>query len=66
MNINSKLLCKKQLAEDIDEYGIDFIVGKTYYMSSIAIRGFYITAENGSDIWFENESDVLEYFDIIS
>ena len=65
MNINTKLLCKKQMADDINEHGIDFIVGNTYSISSIGFSEIDIIAEDGSIVWFESESEVLQYFEII-
>lgn len=65
MDINTKLLCKKQMADDINEHGIDFIIGNVYSISSMGIGEIDITAEDGSIVWFESESEVLQYFEII-
>ena len=65
MNINTKLQCKEQLADDIEEHGIDFIVGDIYSITAFDDDGIYITAEDGSDVLFENEAEVLRYFEII-
>ena len=35
MDINTKLLCKKQMADDINEHGIDFIIGNETNNKSI-------------------------------
>ena len=65
MDINTKLLCKKQMADDINEHGIDFIIGNVYSIASMGIGEIDITAEDGSIVWFESESEVLQYFEII-
>lgn len=65
VNIDDKLLCKKQLSDDTDEHKIDFIIDEMYYISAFEDDGIYITAEDGSNIWFESEQEILEYFDIV-
>lgn len=65
MDINTKLLCKKQMSEDTDGHGLDFIVGNVYSIPYMGIGEIDIITEDGSIIWFESESDVLKYFEII-
>lgn len=65
MKSGNRLLCIKQLADDIKEHGIDFVKGETYTVTAVGNGGSYIGAEDGSDVYFESKEDLEIHFKLI-
>ena len=50
-----KVTCIKEYAGDVDQYGIDFIVGNTYGIVNQDENYTYVESESGSDVMLTNE-----------
>jgi len=50
-----ELTCIKEYAGDIEQYGIDFLVGKKYQIVSTENEYIYVNTENGSDVMLSKE-----------
>jgi hypothetical protein len=55
------LKCKKEFAVDVEQYGIDFLVGNIYNAKHVNNNCYYITSESGSDVEM-NQQEVKEHF----
>jgi len=56
-----KLQCKKEYAGDVEQYGIDFLVGNIYNAVHVNNNSYYVTSENGSDVEL-TQKEMKEYF----
>jgi len=57
------LKCKKEYTGDVEQYGVDFIVGGVYPAKHVNNNLYYVTSESGSDAQL-NQKEVKEHFTI--
>lgn len=61
---NLKLTCIKECAVDPEQYGVDFLVGKSYEIQSVEKDGSsYVESESGPDVLLSNK-EMREVFGI--
>lgn len=58
-----ELTCIKEYAGDIEQYGIDFLVGKKYQIVGTENEYTYVNTENGSDAMLSKE-ELREIFGV--
>lgn len=56
-----KAICLKEYVGNIEEYGVDFISNKTYFVNDIKRDEIYITSESGTDVML-TEKELQEHF----
>lgn len=60
-----KIKANATMGFDEENYGIDFVKGKTYKALANEDGSYYVSdTENGSGVWL-NEEDIIEYFKMV-